>query len=107
MKVRSSGCPHPTTTCPWMRRSSMRKSSMATRRAPRDDECGAPLVGGVLGGLDGRGVAMEHEVEQRGEIRPRDDHGRRTLALQSPSGHCAAPRWQVGEDDGEPESLDL
>jgi hypothetical protein len=53
MKRTSSGWPHPTTTCPWISRSSMRLSTSVTRvlrtrdRAARALDRGARGVGGV------------------------------------------------------------
>src|SRR5688572_928014 len=90
-----------------MRRSSIRKSSMATRWSPGDDECGAPLLHRMLRRGGGRYVGMKDEIEQRGEVGSRDDHYRRALALEPSRRHGAASGRKVAEDDLERPGVDV
>src|SRR6188472_1876651 len=82
-----------------MRRSSMRKSSMATRRSPCHDEGGASFVRGVSGGFTRGHVGVEDEIEQRREIGSGDEYHVWPLALEPTRRHGAAARGQVSEDD--------
>src|SRR5688572_24021050 len=97
MKRRSSGCPHPTTTWPWISRSSMRYRSSATLRS-NHDKCGPALLGGVRHGLGIAGFGVERKVEQGREVRAHHHGKGRLFALDTASGHRAASRRQVGED---------
>src|SRR5689334_8823196 len=97
MNARPSGWPHPTTTWPWISRSSMRYSSTATA-APDHRDARASLVGRTLGAHLRAFVALEHEVEQRGEVGAGDERRAGLLAQYAPRGDRAAAGGQVGED---------
>src|SRR6185437_1856874 len=96
---RSIGWPQPTITWPWIRRSSMRYSSIGTR-APREHAQRAPaaLDRGRYRIRVGHAVA-QRVLQQRRQIDAGHDDQIGPVLEHPAGGKVAAARGQIGEDD--------
>src|SRR5690606_23709467 len=99
-----SGCsrdPQPTTTCPWIRRSSTRnrRTGMTSELHGCTHDPGTSLLEEPRDQLlDGK-MAVHHEFQQERQIHAADHHHIRPPRAQASRGEATAPTRQVGEDD--------
>src|SRR5688572_25361975 len=92
---------HPTTTCPWIKRSSTRNSTMLIRlEALRRTVDGyASLIQQERDELVERQLTPHHELQKNGEIDARNDNQVLTLLHTTPRREATASALQIGKDN--------
>src|SRR5687768_8567753 len=93
--------PHPTTTWPWMRRSSTRSSTIGISRLLHAGAVDPTptLLHQARHELREGHLAMEDEVDENGEIHAADDGRLGARPRELAGGEGAASAAEVGEDD--------